>query len=270
MQGSRTELALFASYDEFTGTDRFTGDFNTGWVVSTGVRASREIASRTSINGGLSYSMSEFSSRGFEGSTVYSGYIGGLWQATGRTSMGATLRYTQTDSDNSGTRDSWALLYEARYRAGERIWLSASLGPEFSRDSDNGGNTVNLSADLQCRYVINERWSWINSLRTATVPSPSSTGYVVNNYGFASRLEHRLVQGTLSGGIEFNYSEYDDVGNTGGVTREDEENYSLFIAYGRGFFNDRLSFDTSVRYRLNEGSTDWHQWLVSAGVSMPF
>ncbi len=270
MRGSRSEVSLFANYQEITGTDRFTGAFNSGWVIATGVRASREIASRTSINGGFSYSMSDYSSGGLEGSTVYSGYIGGFWQATGRTAVGATLRYTQSESDNSGTRDAWALLAEARYRAGERIWLSATLGPEFSQDSDSGDNSVNLSADLQCRYVINERWSWINSLRTATVPSPSSTGYVVNNYGFRSQLEHRLIRGTVRGGVEFNYTEYDDVGNVGGVIRENEENYSLFLAYGRGFFNERLSFDTSVRYSLNDGGTDWHQWLVSAGVSMPF
>ncbi|HSP43822.1 MAG TPA: hypothetical protein VLO11_13190 [Luteolibacter sp.] len=269
MRGSRTEVSLYANYAELTGTDRFTGAFTTGWVVGAGVRANREIASRTSINGGLFYSMSDYSSGGLEGSTVHGGYVGGLWRATGRTSMGATLRYTQSESDNSGTRDAWALLLEGRYRAGERIWLSATLGPEFSQDSDTGDNSVNLSANLKCRYVINERWSWVNSLRTDTVPSPSSTGYLVNNYGFSSLLEHSLTRGTVSGGIEFNYSEYDDVGNTL-VTRDNEENYSLFLAYGRGFFNDRLSFDSSVRYRLNDGSTDWHQWLVSASVSMPF
>ncbi len=269
MRGSRSELSLFARYDELTGTDRLTGSFNTGWLFAGGVRASREIASRTSIDGGLNYSISEFDGGGLEGATVYSGYLGALWQATGRTSMGATLRYTQTESDHSGTRDAWALLLEARYRAGERIWLSATLGPEFATDSISDDHSVNLRANLQCRYVISERWSWINSLRTATVPSPSSTGYVVNNHGFMTQLEHRLIQGTVRGGLELNYSEYDDVGITL-VNRDDEKNYSIFLAYGRGFFNDRLGFDTSVRYRINDGSTDWNQWLVSASVSMPF
>lgn len=269
MRGSRSELSLFARYDELTGTDRITGAFNTGWLLTGGVRASREIASRTSIHGGLTYSMSEFDGSGLEGTSVYSGYFGALWQATGRTSMGATLRYTQTESDNSGTRDAWALLLEARYRAGERIWLSATLGPEFATDSISDDHSVNLRANLQCRYVINERWSWINALRTDTVPSPSSTGYVVNNYGYLSQLEHRLIRGTVRGGLEFNYSEYDEVGNTL-VNRDDEKNYSFFLAYGRGFFNDRLSFESSVRYRINDGSSDWNQWLVSASVSMPF
>ena len=269
MRGSRSELSLFARYDELTGTDRITGAFNTGWLVTGGVRASREIASRTSIHGGLTYAISEFDDGGLEGTTVHSGYFGAFWQATGRTSMGATLRYTQSESDNSGTRDAWALLLEARYRAGERIRLSATLGPEFAQDSGSGDQSVNLSANLQCRYVINKRWSWINSLRTDTVPSPSSTGYVVNNYGFLTQLEHRLIRGTVRGGLEFNYSEYDEVGNTL-VSRDDEKNYGIFLAYGRGFLNDRLSFESSVRYRINDGSSDWNQWLVSASVSMPF
>ena len=269
MVGSRTDVTLFARYNELSGTDRLTGSFNSGWVFTGGVRAIREIASRTTLNGGVSYSVSDFDTGGIEGSTIYSAYFGGMWRATERTSVGSTLRYSCSEADTTGERDAVALLAEARYQVGERIWLSASLGPEFASDSGGGDNTVNLSADLDCRYIINERWSWTNSLRTATVPSPSSTGYVVNNYGFVTELEHKLLRATLRGGLEFNYSEYEDVG-TALVQRDDEQTLSLFLGYNRAFFNERLSFDSTVRYTTNSGDEDWNQWLLSLGLSMPF
>jgi hypothetical protein len=269
LSGSRTEVSFFGRYNELSGTDRLTGNFVSGQVFSGGVRATREIATRTSINGGLSYSQSDYSSGETEGATIFSTYFGGLWRATERIGLGSTLRYTQSESDNSGTRDAWALLAEARYRAGERIWLSASLGPEFSKDSETDDDTVNLRADLECRYVINERWSWLNSLNTATVPSPSTAGYVVNNYGFVTELEHQLLRATVRGGVELNYTEYQTVGNVT-ENRDNEENLSLFLSYNRNFFNERMAFDSTVRYSVNNGDEDWNQWQVSLGLSIPF
>lgn len=267
--GGRTEVSLFARYNELSGTDRLTGTFTSGSLLTGGVRATRGIAPRTSLNGGLSYAQSDYSSGDIEGSRVFTGYVGGLWSATERTSIGSSIRYTQSESDNTGTRDAWALLAEVRYRLGERIWLSASLGPEFSKNSESGDNTISLSGDIQARYVINERWSWVNSLRTATVPSPSETGYVVNNVNITTELEHQLLRATLSGGVEFNYSDYESVGEIL-IDRENEENLGFFLSYNRNLFSDRIAFDSTLRYAVNNGASDWSQWQISAGLNIPF
>ena len=268
-QGARTKASIFARYEELSGTDRLTGNFNSGSLFTGGILASREIAARTSINGGMSYAQSDYSTGDQEGSDMFTAHAGGLWSASERTSVGSTLRYTRSESDNTGSRDAWALLGELRYRVGERIWLSASLGPEFASDSESGDNTTSLRGDISSRYIINERWSWVNSLRSATIPSPSDAGYMVNNYGFITSLEHQLLKATVSGGIEFNYSIYDEVGTTT-VPRDDEENVSLFLTYSRNLFSDRVSAYSSVRYNTNSGDTDWSQWLVSLGLSVPF
>lgn len=267
--GARTSVSVFARYNDFSGTDRLTGSYSTGWIFTGGVQATREVAARTSLNGSLTYAQSEFTGEENEGSQVLTGTFGGIWSATERLGIGASVRYAQTESDNTGTRDSWALLAEARYKAGERIWLSASIGPEFSNDSESGDNSVGVRANLNARYIINERWSWLNSVNTATVPSPSETGYLVNNLRFSSELEHQLLRAMIRGGIEFNYSDYKSVGDTLG-DRENEENLGLFLAYSRSLFSDRLAFDTSVRYRVNNGDTDWSQWLVSMGLGLQF
>ncbi|RPJ35595.1 MAG: hypothetical protein EHM17_02085 [Verrucomicrobiaceae bacterium] len=267
--GGRTEASVFASYRELSGTDRLSGGFTSGSLFSGGVRASRQIAPRTSLNGGLSYSQSDYSSGNSQGTNIFTGSFGGLWSATERTDIGSSIRYSQTESDNTGTRDAWALLAELRYRAGERVWLSASLGPEFTSDSESGGNDVGVRAALDARYIINERWTWVNSLGTDTVASPSDTGYLVNNVGFSTGLQHQLLRGSINGGVMFDYSDYQQVGDVL-TERENEENLSLYLGYSRNLFAERVSFNSSVRYRVNNGDRDWSQWLVSMGLSVTF
>jgi hypothetical protein len=267
--GARTKASFFVNYEELSATDRLTGNFTSGSLFTGGVIASREIAARTSINGGLSYAQSQFSSGLDEGSEVLNTFIGGLWNASDRTSVGATVNYSRAESDNTGSRDSWALLGELRYRVGERIWLSASLGPEYSTDSQSDDSSMSVRGDIKARYIINERWSWVNSLRSATIPSPTDTGYIVNNYGFMSSIEHQLLKAVVTGGIEINYSEFEAVGPVT-VARENEENLSLFVTYRRNFFLDRVSAYSTVRYNTNSGDSEWSQWLVSMGLSMPF
>jgi hypothetical protein len=268
-QGARTQASIFARYNELSGTDRLTGAFSSGSIFTGGIIANREIGARTSINGGLSYAQSEYSSAGEEGSNVFSTFVGGLWSASDRTSMGSSLRYTLSESDNTGSRDAWALLAELRYRVGERIYLSASLGPEYASDSRSGDSSISLRGDIRSRYVINERWSWVSSLRSASIPSPSDTGYIVNNYSFITSLEHQLLRATVIGGVEFDYSEYEAVGATT-VARDNEENLSLFLTYSRNLFSDRVSAYSTLRYNTNSGDTDWSQWLLSLGLSVPF
>lgn len=267
--GGRTEVSVFASYSELSGTDRLSGSFTSGSVFSGGLRATRQIAPRTSLNGSLSYSQSGYSSGDNEGSQIFTGSFGGIWNATERTGIGSSIRYSQTESDNTGTREAWALLAELRYRAGERIWLSASLGPEFTSDSESGGNDVGVSAAINARYMINERWSWVNSLGTDTVASPSDTGYLVNNVNLSTALEHQLLRGSITGGLSLDYSDYQSVAEVL-VERENEENLSLFLAYNRNLFSERVAFDSSVRYRVNSGDRDWSQWELSAGLNVPF
>ena len=221
--GARTSVSVFARYNDFSGTDRLTGSYSTGWIFTGGVQATREVAARTTLNGSLTYAQSEYTGDESQGSQVFTGSFGGIWNATERLGIGASVSYSQTEADSTGTRDTWALLAEARYKAGERIWLSASLGPEFSNDSETGENTVGVRADLRARYVINERWSWVNSLNTATIPSPSENGYLVNNVNLTTELEHQLLRAMISGGVSFNYSDYQSVGDTLSDLENEEE-----------------------------------------------
>ena len=271
LEGSRTKVSLFGRYSELSGTDRLTGNFTTGSVFTGGVRASRQVASRTSLIGGVSMAVSDYGTALDEGAEVFNAYVGGVWASSSRFSVGPMLRYTHSDSGNIGVRDAWALLLDTRYRVGDRIWLEAKVGPEFSQTSGgtSDSDSVGLTGDLTARYMINERLAWTNSLRSDTIPAPSENNYLVNDIALTTALHRRFVSGTLSGGLQFNFSDYEDVGTTA-IIREDEQNYGIFVEYRRNLFSDRIAFETLARYTMNQGLTDWKQLFVSAGFNVAF
>lgn len=210
-EGARTLLELFGRYQQLSGSDYLTGDFIEGSLYTSGVRVSRQVATRTVVYGGLSGAMSDYDSSADRGSEIYTAYLGGLWRKSERLRLGATLRYSLTQSDNTGDRNAVALLLEARYLAGDRTRIRFTLGPEFA-DTD-GSSSVNLSADIEAAYSINPRWTWLTTLRSATVPSPNQTNYLVSDISLQTSLQRKMRRGWLSGGLEYRYAIYDDVGN---------------------------------------------------------
>lgn len=268
-RGTSNHLALFTRYQELSATDRLTGEFVSGSLLTSGLRLTHQLAPFTSVNTGLSVGMSDYEGSGNEGAEVYTAYLGALWKATERSSLGSMLRATATESDTIGTRKAWAVLAQARHQSGESIWLSASLGPEFASTSDGGEDSMRLSGELTARVVLDERWTWSTSLRSASVPSPSENRYLVNDLGLTTRLRRQLLHGWLGGGVEYHFSDYQDLGGaTAG--RGDEHHVALFLGYGRPILSDRAVLDCTVRHGFNQGQVDWDQWQVTAGLTVTF
>lgn len=273
LKGARTEITAYGWYEQVAGSDRLTGTYVEGGLFTGGIRGIRQIAPRTSLHAEATAALTDYSSGGAVGAQVYTGTFGAMWQASERFSFGPTIGYTRSESDNTGSTDAWSLLIDARYQLGERIWLTASFGPEFSYSSGVAGgadsNNVNLSADLRMKYLINERWTWQNTIRSATVPAPSDTNYLVNDISVITELQRSLLRGWVSGGLEYHLSGYQDVGTTTS-SRGDENNLSLYLSYHRNIIPDRAYLDTTVRYTTNDGLVDWSQWMISAGFNVAF
>ena len=266
--GSRTDVSLFGSYSQLSATDELTREFVDGALFTTGIRANRQIASRTSMNGGATFAITDYSTGDVEGAEMYTTYFGGLWEATQRLDVGSTIRYTMSESDNVTGTSAWALLLDLRYKAGERIWLSSSLGPQFTEDGESG-SSIGLTGDLSARYLINERWTWTTSLRAVTVPSPDETDYVVNNTTLSTSLQRQLLRGSIGGGVDFRLSQYESVGDT--VTSpDDEQNIRFFLTYGRPLFSERIGLNTRISYAVNDGEAEWSQVEASVGLNLAF
>lgn len=267
-EGAKTLVELFARYQQLSGSDYLTGDFIEGSLFTTGVRVSRQVAPRTNVFGGVSAAMSDYQSSLDQGAEVYSGYLGALWSKSERLRLGGSLRYSMTQSDNSGDRNAIALLLEARYLLGDRTRVSVSLGPEFA-DTDGAGSAVNLSADAEAVYMINERWSWRMLLRSATVPSPNEANTMVSDLSVQTSLQRRMLRGMLGGGLEYRYATYDD-GGLAAVERDNEATTGVFIEYRRPLGSERLAFESRARYSFNDGVSDWEQFQLSLGLQVSF
>lgn len=268
IRGSRTELTLYSRYDELSGTDRLSGEFVNGSLFTGGMRLERRLASRTIGYLGASSAISDYSQSDLQGAQVDSIFLGGLWEATSRTAFGSTVRYSHISGDGVPDTDAWALLLEARHRVGNRINLSASVGPEYAQD-DGGEDRLGVTGFLKGTYNFAERWAWINSIRHALVPTSSSVNQLVDDLVVSTSLQRSLERGSIGGGLEYRYSEFVNIGRDADL-RNDEQNLAFVLSWSRPLFTDRLALDTSARYAFNSGRSDWEQFLIALALRGSF
>lgn len=267
IRGSRTELTLYSRYDELSGTDRLSGEFVNGSLFTGGMRLERRLASRTIGYLGASSAISDYSQSDLQGAQVDSVFLGGLWEATSRTAYGSTVRYSHISGDGVSDIDAWALLLEARHMVSDRINLSASVGPEYAQDGD--ADRLGVTGFLKGTYNFAERWSWINSIRHALVPTSTSSNQLVDDLVVSTTLQRSLERGSIGGGLEYRYSEFVNIGRDADL-RNDEQNAAFVLSWSRPLFTDRLALDTSARYAFNSGRSDWEQFLIALALRSSF
>ncbi|QJE97056.1 hypothetical protein [Luteolibacter luteus] len=270
-QGSRTTLTVFADYSEVSSADRLSGTFVEGSIFSYGIKGTYQIAPRTSLQAAWTASSSDYDSGGRSGADVYTTQLAGLWDATERIQIGPALRYTITESDNTGERDAIAALLKVRYQWGERFFFDASAGVEFAKNSRQGDDyEIGPAGSLEVQYLINERWTLKGSIGYATVPSPVNANYVVDDFSlFTALVRHFDRGGSLEAGIGISFSDYEAVG-TVATLREDDQFFHAYLTYRRKLFLDRVSWESSLRYAANDGQKDWSQWQLTTGVGIEF
>ena len=267
IRGSRTELTLYSRYDELSGTDRLSGEFVNGSLFTGGMRLERRLASRTIGYLGASSAISDYSQSDLQGAQVDSVFLGGLWEATSRTAYGSTVRYSHISGDGVPDVDAWALLLEARHMVSDRINLSASVGPEYAKDGD--ADRLGVTGFLKGTYNFAERWSWVNSIRHALVPTSSSVNQLVDDLAVSTTLQRSLERGSIGGGLEYRFSEFLNIGR-GADIRGTEQNLAFVLSWSRPLFTDRLALDTSARYAFNSGRSDWEQFLFALALRSSF
>lgn len=265
--GAKTVLTATARYSEVSSTDRITRTFITGSLFNLGVSGTYQIAPRTLLSASRTLALSDYSGRSAVGSEIHSTRFGALWAATERLSVGPSIRYNLSESDNTDDIKAWAAFFETQYRAGERVRLVASLGVEHTSTVSN--DSAGLTGGLSASYRFSERWAWRNSIRYVTVPSPTETDYVIHNFGASTQLTRELLRGSLAFGLDLNISEYERTnGEDNDLDREN--NLSALISYARPLFTERLDFQSSIRYSINDGGADWSQFQLTAGIVLSF
>lgn len=270
-QGARTSLTAFADFSQVSSADRLSGTFVEGSLLSYGIKGTYQLAPRTSLQAAWTASSSDYDSGGRSGADVYTTQLAGLWDATERIQIGPGLRYTITESDNTGERDAIAALLKVRYQWGERFFFDASAGVEFAKDSRQGGDyEAGPAGSLEVQYLISERWTWKGSIHYSTVPSPVNTNYVVDDLSLFTALVRQFDRGgSLEAGLGISFSDYETVGAVAAF-REDDQFINAYLTYRRKLFLDRVGWETSLRYAANDGQKNWSQWQFITGVSVEF
>lgn len=270
IEGSKTAISAFTRYDTTSGTDRLTGKFVTSNFLSTGILYVYQIGTKTSAFAGLASDVSDYESSDLVGYQIYSAQIGTFWSATELLSIGPSMNYTHSKSDNTGEREAWALTMQARYIAAETLVFLGSLGIDYAEISREGGNgTTGLTGSMTANYSINERWIWMNSIRYVTVPSANEMNYFINNFVISTALNRSLLRATIGAGMDLNLSEYEEASEVK-YHLGNENNISFFVHYKRNVFSERIGIYSMVRYSLNDGREDWSQIQVSAGLKFQF
>jgi hypothetical protein len=268
--GAKTVIEGNARYSELSGTDRLTNEFVTGRLLSLGGSGSYQIAPRTLISVSGTTVSSDYEDSNSVGSDIHTGRIGALWAATERLRVGPALRYIRSESDNTGSIDTWAGFVEGQYRVAQRIQLNASLGLDYTSAGREGGSgEFGLAGDLSAAYAIDERWSWQNSIRYVTVPSPTERNYIINNFGLSSQVTRQLLRASVSLGADMNVSDYERIDDEISAL-DTETNFGLYSNYSRQLFTERLDFQARARWAINDGREDWSQFQLSAGLTLSF
>lgn len=269
--GSRTEVAVFADYYEYSGSDRFSGGFIEGSAVRYGVRGSYQLAPRTQLHASVTGATSDYEEAGQSGSDSYVATLGARWAATERLRFGPTLRLSSSEGSTTGTREAVALLFDASYLWTDRIDVSLAVGPDFYEYSrPGGGDGVDLYIDFAANYVINERWTWRSGIHYGAVPSPTEMNTAVTDYGITTSLVRQLLHGSIEGGARYHISDYEQAVEAVGDTVQDEDFYELFLTYRRSLWRERVDLHASVIYGSNDGQQDWSQWQVIVGLQARF
>ena len=269
-QGAKTLLEAYLNYSTLSGTDRLSGTFVTGTDFTAGMRATYQIAPRTSLFANLSFDKTDYGSSTMVGSDIFMAQVGGFWSATERFSLGPAFSFTRDQSENTGIRDIWSLSMQARYLLGNKLQFIAALGLQDSTNSREAGkSSLGLTGGLTASYAINERLQWDTSVQYNTVPSATDVNYVVNNLSVSTILTRQLLRSSVGLGVEMNFADYTGVG-TVNTNVSNQDNLSIFLSYHRKLFSDRVDFDSSIHYSVNRGDADWSQWQITAGLRYAF
>lgn len=281
---SRTTISAFAGVSQTSGADSLAASqgFFTGTAVSLGLQLDYQLAPRTSINAGLSSSITDYGAGSFGNSgnsavgfSNYTATFGASWAATERFSFGPSLSYSTNVSDSVEDFNSWGFSMVGSYKASERIQVSASMGFAYTEFSEAGTSSdVSPTGSLNASYQIDELWSWNASIQSGISPSPTGSNYVINGWSISSNLNRQLLIGSAGIGLLMDFSNYQSVGPTGvfQASQENQQNIALLLNYSRPlpFFNDRLVFSSSLVHTVNYGDFEYTQVVVNAGLNLAF
>lgn len=267
--GARTSISAFFNRSQSSGADRITGGYSETVVHSGGISASYKLAPRTSIQASATAASSDYST-GETGSEIYSTKAGLSWDASELLALGSSFRYKRSESTTSGVRTAMGISFDASYLVTDRIDFFSSIGIESvenSRSSD--GSEPSVFGEMGLSYALNEIWSSQASINLVSLPSATSSNYVINDLSFQAGISRSLLQGSLKLSAAYSIPDFQEVGPTVASNNAGDV-LEVMLSYGRPIFSERIGFATAVSYSCSDWGDDWSRWLFTTGISIQF
>lgn len=176
--GARGSYSVAGNFGRFSRADRFVGGVVETQSFSGSLHAEYRVASRTTLRVDWSEIYSTDSDRGqstqVQGNSDNRTSVGQAalyWQATSKTSIGPSIRYSRSSSATNGDRDSWAFLVVADHSRGESLSLSGSIGVETVESDQIGEESgLDFTGNFGLTYRPSDRVAVTADVRYEAIP----------------------------------------------------------------------------------------------------
>lgn len=205
----------------------------------------------------------------FNNEETLSVQVSALWQATGKTTVGPSVRAGATSSTLSPDRTFVDLLLRGSYESTGKLSFSGEAGVQYISYDEGGGSTWAPSASVSGRYTVNSSWQLLVNAYSRNTPSLDLAN---------SNLQATGINGLLSWnpGSRFRVSAGAGYESTrhellaGGAVNSDDYTYGELRA-GLRKEGSPLTLDVFYRHRLTASSDPGRDFENDqAGVSLGF
>lgn len=261
--GNRLRASAQLSYAEATANDRYVRDILTTTTTSSAILLNYDLSGKTSLISRLYWRKT---GRGLgSAGQVYSDEenigleVSVLWQASGKTRLGPSLRLAATDSSLNSDRNSVAFLLRVDQDSSAKLSFSGGAGADYTSYDEGNGSKWGPSVDLAGNYAMNALSGLRLNVYSRNSPSPSGASSDMEATGLTASLSLNLNPGlrcSVGAGLEKARYEY----LLGLAGRPDTYSFGeVRISAGRP--EKRLSMDLFYRHRLVNSTIDSQDFL---------
>jgi hypothetical protein len=268
--GRRVRASSTLFYRESTANDRFVRDILQTTASGLDLVFNYEVSGKTSVHTRflwLDLEREDDGTRTFNDEETLSLQVGALWQATGKTRIGPSLRVGDTSADLNPDRTFVELLLRADHHSTGKLSFTGEAGVQGNFYDGGYESRWTPSASLAVRYAIDSAWELVLNGYSRNTPSPdlvNSDLQATGLNGFLRWMPQSWFHVSAGGGYEA--ARYESL--DGDRDRSDDYAYGE-LRLGLGSGEKPLTADVFYRYRLTDSSdADQDFENNQAGVSL--
>ena len=191
------------------------------------------------------------------------------WESSSGWSFGPLFRYLNQDTEDVGTRESYALLLSFAQTTRDDFRARARFGLEFDTFENGRGDRTGLTGAIEVGGNLGEDWTWdsLFEVRNISTGIPSET--FIDQYRLSLSAIRQIEKGSVQFGTNFEVNDRDSSGPNPGI----EGTSFIFevlsnLTYTVG--DDLIDVRAGLSYGISRGEVEWNQLVVSLSAGKEF